>query len=114
MLTAIVELNARSGDEVLDCGGHEYLRRACVLCDAGSDVDGHTGDLVVRSDLDLTGMEAHLYLKTERSNGVAYRAPALDCSSGSVEDGEEAIAGGVDFPTAETFQLPTDGPVMSV
>ena len=114
MLAAIVELDVRPGDEILDRGGHEYLRRASVLLDACCDVDGHARDFVVVSDLDLTGVEAHPYLETERPNRVAHRAPALDCSSGSVEGGDEAIAPGADLPAAETFQLPTDGPVMSI
>ena len=86
---------------------------ACC-CDAGCDVDGHARDFVVFSDLDLTGVEAHPYLEAERPNGVAHRAPALDCSSGSVEGGDEAIAPCADLPAAEPFQLPTDGPVVSV
>jgi hypothetical protein len=76
-------------------------------------VDGNAGDAVA-AELDLASVKADPYLKAERRNGVAHRTSGLDCSPGSVEDGEEAITGGVDLPTAEAFQLATDGRVVSV
>ena len=85
-----------------------------MLRNAGCDVDGHARDVVVRSELDLTGVEAHPDLETERPHGVAHRAAAFNRSSGSVEGRDEAVARGVDLATAETFELSADGPVMSV
>jgi hypothetical protein len=46
------------------------LRRASELGDAGSDMDGHTGEGVVAPDIGLTGVEACPYINGERPNGV--------------------------------------------
>src|SRR5581483_8043003 len=76
-------------------------------------MDGHSGDAVA-SKLDLPGVDAGTDLDVERPEGVAYGEGALDGATGTVEGRQEAIAGGIDLPTAETLELLSHRLVMAL
>ena len=111
MVTSVNERDARSGDQVDHCPGHEHLGGACQGGDACTDMDCYASDIVPCTD-DLAGMESRPYVDPETLKLVANRQPTLDRSCGSVEEGEEPIPRRVDLPPPEVLQLPTDGFVM--
>jgi hypothetical protein len=111
--SAVLEAKAGAGDQVLDGAGHQDLTRPGGGRDAGADVDGEPGDLVV-PELDLPGVQAGPDREPERGHAAGDRARAPDRPGRAVEGGEEAIARGVDLAPPEAPELAADEVVVSV
>src|SRR2546423_11251893 len=82
-------------------------------CDAGGDVDGDAAD-VIAADFDLAGVDAAADVEPELTGGIADRTGTLEGPGGSVEGGEEAVAGRLDLAASEAYELAADGRVVTV
>src|SRR5437588_1808014 len=91
---ALFELDARSGDQVLDGSRDEHLAGLSMRGDSCSCVHGDPGDLAV-DELALPGVEARTQVEPQSLDRVGDRAGAADRPRRSVERGEEAVAGSV-------------------
>src|SRR5262245_14271633 len=111
MLAALLEHDARAGDEILHGLGDEHLAGACEARHAGT--RRHRDPTQLSLDpLALAGVEPGTDLQPERANCLPDRQRALDRAAGAVERREEAVAGGVELLAAEPRQLgPHDGVV---
>ena len=96
---ALLELELRAGDEILDRSRHEHLPGTRRVRHAGADVHGDPADLAAHL-LALTGVEARPDLEPERANRVDDRRGAADGARGPVEGGEETVAGRLDLRAA--------------
>src|SRR5262245_9269923 len=101
---ALVELDSRTGHEVLDRGGDEHFTRLGERGDPRSRRDRDPAELAVDA-LELAGVEAGPHLEPERADRVANRGRALDRAPGPVEGREEAVARRVQLLAAEAHEL---------
>src|SRR6185437_6493885 len=99
VLAAIVELEARARDKILDGRGHEHLTRVRTRRDACADVQRDSGELVADL-LALTGVHAASHLEAELADALRDRAGAHDRAGRPVERREEAVAGVVELAPA--------------
>src|SRR5689334_7153280 len=111
MLTAILELDSRAGDEVFHRAGNKHLSRFGEGRDPRADVDCDSAGLAVH-EFALAGMQTRAYLQVEVADALADSEGAADRPRRAVEGGEEAVAGGVHLLAAETPQLRADDLVM--
>jgi len=111
VLAAILELNSRTGDKVLDRGRHEHLSGLGEGRDARAYVDSDAPRLAV-DQLALAAVQPRADLQVEVADGLSDREGTADRPCRAVEGGEEAVASGVHFLTAETTELRADGLVM--
>src|SRR5439155_12747027 len=111
--STIDEAQTRPGDEILDRARNEHLARAGLPGDARAGVDGDTGHLAFH-DLTFAGVQARTDGQAEIADGVDDRGRTPDCAGGTVERGEEAVAGRVEFPAAEAQQLAANERVMAL
>jgi IS30 family transposase len=113
VLAPIVEDQTGSHDEV----GHRARRPdRARLREGGNprrDVDGDAADIVA-AELDLARVHAAAHIDSELPRGVADCACAFDRPGGTVEGGEEAVAGGFDLAAAETRELAPYRRVVSI
>jgi hypothetical protein len=110
---AVLEVQVRAGDEILDRGGDEHLAGPGERGDASTDVDGEPGDLVA-CELALAGVQPGSHLEAELGDGGPDRRGAADGADRPVEAGEEAVAGRIHLNPAEARKLPADGSVVLV
>ena len=112
VLASVGELDARTSHQRWDGAGDEHLAGAGKGRDAGTDVDGQTGD-VVASKFDLTGVNPGSYVNVQRLQGISDGQGAFDGATGAVEGGQEAIAGVVNLPAPESLELLSDRSVVA-
>src|SRR5439155_303907 len=62
---SVAEVKARTGDEIADCAGHEYLAGECERADARGNVDSHSPD-GNPSKLDLPRVYSGASLESDR------------------------------------------------
>src|SRR5215510_1845021 len=84
VLSAVVELEACSGDQHRHSGGDEEFAGRGGIEHASGDVDCDTGD-VGAPDLDFARMQAGADLEAEGPEGVAQCDCAADRSTGTIE-----------------------------
>src|SRR6187200_14316 len=113
MDAAVLELDSRAGDQVLDRARDEDFARPRQRSDTGTHVDSDAGD-TVPMHLALAGVEACPDRQANRLDGVADRDCTADRARRPVERSEEAVTRGIDLSTAEPFELPADSGVMGV
>ena len=113
VFSAVVELDAGSGDEILDCAGDEHFARRCDCCNACADVDGDPGDFLADS-LALAGVQPRSHFESDLVELVTDGAGAVDRACGAVEGGEEAVAGRVDLMASEAAELASDRVVVAL
>src|SRR5919201_3168968 len=92
VLAAVLEVDPRAGDEVLDGARDEHLAGLGKRRHARADVHGDAADLAV-DELALTRVQPCADVQVERADAVADRARAADRPRRSVERREEAVAG---------------------
>ncbi len=97
MHAALGELQAGADHQLLDRARDADFAGGGQGADAGADVHGHAGDVVV-DELDLAGVDAGA--DGEGGEGVADGGGAADGAGGAVEGGEEAVAHGLDLAAA--------------
>ena len=100
VLTAISELDAGAGDEVLDGRGDEDLTRVSVGGDPGTDVNGEAGQLAFIS-LALSRVNPDSQLEPKLVGVGNECLCTADRSRRTVEGGEEAVAGRVHLLASE-------------
>src|SRR6202012_3163554 len=98
----VVEPVPRSGDDVTNCRGHQYLAGACQCRHARTDVHGHAGD-VGAAHLDLTGVNAHPHLDAQHMDRVDDFVRTGERGAGTAEGRDESISRGVDFASPESL-----------
>src|SRR5581483_4818707 len=101
---AVVETQARAGDEVLDRAGDEHLARAGERGDPRARVDGDPRHLAF-GQLALPGVQAGAHLEAELPHRLNDRTRAADRPRRPVEGGEEAVPGRVQLTAAEAGEL---------
>src|ERR671930_2095198 len=109
---AVLELEPRPRDEVLDGARDEHLARPSLVGDAGSDVDGDPARLPA-VELALAGMDARADVEAEVAEDAPDRARARDGARRAVEAREDAVACGVDLLPAEPGDLGPHGSVVA-
>ena len=102
-----------SGDQVFHGSRHEDLGRAGERRDAGCDVDGEAGDVVVE-DLDLAGVQPASNLDAEWVHRRRERGAETDGLCRAVEGGEEPVSGRLHFFASPPGQLISDDGVVAV
>src|SRR5205085_5710494 len=105
--TALVELEARAGDEVFDRARNEDLARLRLLRDSRADVNGDPADLAVQP-LALACVQAGAYLEPEPLHRLGDRAGTADRAGRPVEGGEKAVARRIEFRAPEANELAAD------
>src|SRR5574342_733614 len=100
----LFETDAGARDEVLDGAGDEDFACSGERGDPGADVDGDASDLVA-DDLALPRVKPRASLDAERQNASADRFGAANGPRGTIEGGEETVAGGVHFAATKSDQL---------
>src|SRR5262249_4333298 len=110
--TAVLEGEARAGDEILDRLRDEYLARSGERGDPRSGVDCDAADLLP-VELALARVDAGADLHAELPDRLAGRDRAADGARRTVEAREEAVASGVDLPAAKALELAPHGGVVS-
>ena len=113
MEPSVLEVDPRSGHEILHGARHHDLAALRDRRDPGARMHGNPGDLAVR-DLAFPGMQARTDGDAQLSDTVDDGAGATDRACRPVEDGEKAVAGGVDLAAAESRQLAPDDRVMTL
>src|SRR5205085_6553659 len=108
VLAALLEGDPGAGDEIAHRARDEHLARPGERRDPRTGVDGDAAHLAVR-ELALAGVESCAQLEPEAPHAVADRAGGADRPRRPVEGGEEAVAGGVDLPSAVARELAADG-----
>src|SRR5262245_30843560 len=108
---AVCEDEPRADDEVPDRARHEHITWFRLGHDTGSDVDGETANRC-SVELDLAGVDADAHIEAESAGVVADREATANCTGGAVEDGEEPVAGDVDFTPTKTSQQGSDALVV--
>ena len=63
-------------------------------------------------ELDLAGVDSGSDFETERLDCFADSEGASNCTCGSIERGEEAVAGSIDFLATESLELSPYGRVV--
>src|SRR5262245_10493360 len=92
MHPAVFELDPRAEDEVLHGARHEHRSRPGERGDPRADVYGEAGQ-VVAAPFGLTGVQAGADGDSEIGDPGDDRLRAADRPHGTVERGEEAVAG---------------------
>jgi hypothetical protein len=92
VLAAVVELHARTRNEIDDGSGHEDLAGLCGVADATCEVDGDAGELGTAS-FDFTGVDPDPHVEADLAGGVADRGPTTDRAGRPIEGGEYSVAG---------------------
>src|SRR6476661_6844650 len=112
MEATIVELDARTGDEVA-YGARDEHRAGCrERRHPGPDVDRQPSQLALHH-FALAGVNAGPNLDAEISHSRDDRRRAPDGPSWPVERGQEPVAGDVDLSPAEPGQFGTDDGVVT-
>ncbi len=113
VVTAVGELDSRPGDQVDHGARDQYLARVGQAGHPSTDMDGDAAEVVV-SDLTLAGVQPGANLQAQPSGAVPYGTGAPDCPGGTVERGEDPVAGVLDRPPPEPLQLSADHGVVIV
>src|SRR6266540_6476348 len=93
VLAAVLELEARAGDEITRRRGHEHFAGSRVAGDARPDMHSDSTRLIAARTFDLTSVQPRPQLEAEVSERVADLERAADCACRPVEEGEESVAG---------------------
>src|SRR5512133_2711031 len=86
VLSSVVKLDARPGDEHRQSARYEYLTRSCLIQDAGGDVDADPPD-VLSAEFDLAGVQSGTDRDAKRIKSSSHRECAPDGPSGTVKGG---------------------------
>ena len=95
VLAAILEADARAGDQVFDGAGDEHLAGVCERGDASTNVHGQPAD-VIAVELAFAGMDGGAHFEAEPAYLLGDRGGASDRPRWPVEGGQEAVPGRVD------------------
>src|SRR3989442_11513805 len=93
---AVLELEARAGDKILDRLRDEHLSRRGLYGDPRADVHGHAGQLLP-DPLAFAGVQPRPDLQAELVQGRPDRVGTADRADGAVERGKETVTGRVDL-----------------
>jgi len=104
MSASILEHEPRARDEILDRVGNEDFSCASEPSDSGSDVNGNARELRLY-DFALTSVKTRPNVEAHQSNLVPDGLRSPNRPRGSIERGEETVAGSVDFTTMKEFEL---------
>ena len=113
MLAPRRELDAGPDHEVLDGRGDQDLAGSGEGADSRRDVDGQAGEIIA-ADLALARVQTCSQFDPERPDGSRDCLGAADRSRGTIEAGDEAVAGRVDLRSPKPSELVTHGLVMRV
>src|SRR5204863_9222085 len=107
----VLELDPRTGNQVLHRGRDEDLSRAGERRDPGPHVDGDPPN-VVAGELDLSGVQAAAHIEVHGAHAPSDRIRASDGPRGPVERRQETVARRAHLPSPEPLQLLPDEGVM--
>jgi hypothetical protein len=105
--SAVIETQTRSGDEVLDSAGYQYLARPGERCHARADMDGNSGD-VVAAAIAFAGVHSCAHIQAKLAVAIDRRDRAPDRAGGHVEGGEDSVARRVDLAATKTHERSAD------
>src|SRR5437867_7138897 len=105
--SAILELQARAGDQVHHRSGDQDLAGACECGDPGADVDRDARN-VGALELDLARVQARSDLQARLADGIADGHRATDGPSRTVERGQDPVSGRMDLPPPVPGELSPD------
>ena len=106
---------SRAGDDVAHCRRHQDLAAIGQRRDPRTDVHRHAGNIVFRgaAHLDLAGVNADPHLDAQYPHRVDDVVGTRERGARAGERGDEPVAGGVDFASAESLQfVANDGVVV--
>ena len=106
MLTAALERQTRTGDEVFDGIGDEDFPGTSECGNASADVHSDAAKLLA-DDLALSGMKARPHVDTDETRPIADGLRAAHGARRPIECGEEPITRRVELAAAESGQLTT-------
>ena len=112
MATPVMELQARTGDEVADRAGNEDFTSASQIGDPCCGMHRYAADVIV-ANFDLAGMEAAAHFDPKWSKSLNNCSGAAHTSGGSIKGGEKAVAQRFHLSSAEACQFLTHRLVMS-
>src|SRR5262249_27548203 len=101
VFAAVLELDARAHDEILDRRGNQNLAWAAQRRHPGGDMDGEPAEILA-ANLALSGVEPAPKPDPERPGGLDNLLGAANRPGRTVEGGHEAVPGGVDLLAPET------------
>ena len=113
MLAAVLEVDARSDQQVLDRSRREDLVPVSHGRHPRRDVHSQTAH-AVPPELHLAGVDPGPHPKVERRHGLADGAATTYSPPRPVEGGEEPVAGGIHLASAESVQLAADNDIVLV
>jgi hypothetical protein len=98
--TALREGQVRARNEVLDRPRHETFTGIGLFHGSGRQVHGDAA-YIASCDLDLANVNSCTQIQTDRFYFFDDGKSGMHCACGTIENGKEAIAHGLDFPAAE-------------
>ena len=107
MATAVGELDVGARDEVANRARNEYLAGGGERGDSGSGVYGDPGE-VVTAYFALPGVQPGSQVEAEPARVFGDRLRAADGTCGSIEGGEEPVAGSLDLVSPEPLKRTAD------
>src|SRR5262245_6964947 len=113
VLASIVELEPRTGDEILHRARHEDLVGLGERGDTLADVHRHASD-VVAAKLELARVQSHTDVDPEAAGRSDNGVPAPDRARWSVERRQNPVAGRLHLTAAEHRELLSHGFVVRV
>jgi signal transduction histidine kinase len=102
-----------AGDQVVHGPGHQHLPGARSRHHPRGQVHGDAADIGA-ADLHLAGVQARADLHADPAQPVAQGGGAADAAARPVEDGQHAVPGRLDQPTAEAVDQLAGEPVVGV
>src|SRR5690349_8064614 len=84
--------------------GYDHLVAAAACRDPCSNMHCDADRIAVHQ-FDLTGMDARSHLQTQGLCTARHGEGCLDCHCGVIEQGEQAVAGGLDLSAVEIPKL---------
>jgi hypothetical protein len=107
LVAAVAEAQAGAGHQVLHGARYQNLTGTGERGDARTNVNGNAADIVA-NNLALAGMQAGANLNPQRPYFFGYCAGAAHAARRTVERGENAVAGGLDFTAAKASKVTAD------
>src|SRR5215469_8299123 len=104
MRPAIAELKSSACDQILDGAGNQDLVWTGQSSNARTDMNRNPDHLVTRK-FAFAGVQSGAYLKSQPVDPVAHRTGTANRSRRSIENGEQAVPGSVDFAASKGAQL---------
>jgi hypothetical protein len=91
VVAAVLELEARTGDQIADCTGNEDLTGPSEVCNPCSGMHGYATNVIV-PDLNLAGMEAAAHFDPQRPKLLDDCGSAAHTAGWAIKSSKKAVA----------------------